>query len=120
MQQRGKESIVVNSEFEVVAGHPPVAPEPFVGTVLQSASMALDIYVAQHCHNCAYAREVAEEIRQNYPHVQLRVIDIGTTTEPIPEAVFATPTYLLNGRVWSLGNPSPAMIQEAFTLVGVN
>ena len=34
--------------------------------------------------------------------------------EQIPEAVFATPTYLLNGRVWSLGNPSHAQINAAW------
>ena len=45
------------------------------------------------------------------------MVDMETTTEAIPEAVFATPTYLLNGRVWSLGNPSPAKVQETLTLM---
>jgi hypothetical protein len=74
--------------------------------------IALDIYVAKHCSNCAYAYEVAGEILRQFTHVQVRIIDMGNTTEAIPEAVFATPTYLLNGRVWSLGNPSPAKVQE--------
>lgn len=74
--------------------------------------IALDIYVAQHCSNCAYAYEVAAEIRRQFPHVQVRMVDMGNPTAVIPEVVFATPTYLLNGRVWSLGNPSPTKVQE--------
>jgi hypothetical protein len=73
--------------------------------------LTIDIYVAQHCSNCAYAYEVAAEIRRQFPAIHIRIIDLGATTEAIPEIVFATPTYLLNGRVWSLGNPSPAQVQ---------
>lgn len=74
----------------------------------------LTIYVIRTCEICRYAREIADDIRRRYPHVQVRVVDLATTTEAVPDAVFATPTYLLNGRVWSLGNPSPAMIEAAF------
>ena len=83
----------------------------------KQGQIAIDIYVAQHCSNCAYAYEVAAEIRRQFPHVQVRIIDLENTTEIIPEAVFATPTYLLNGRVWSLGNPSSAKVQETLTLM---
>ena len=82
----------------------------------KQGQIALDIYVAQHCGTCAYAYEVAAEIRRQFPHVQVRIIDLENTTEIIPEAVFATPTYLLNGQVWSLGNPSPAKVQETLTI----
>ncbi len=64
------------------------------------------IYVAEHCETCHYAHEVADLIRVHYPQVTVRIVDIEHTDETIPEAVFAIPTYLLNGRVWSLGNPS--------------
>lgn len=77
--------------------------------------ITVDIYIAQHCTNCAYAYEIFDEIRQHFPQVRVHLIDIETTTEPIPEAVFATPTYLLNGRVWSLGNPSPAQVHETLS-----
>jgi hypothetical protein len=49
---------------------------------------------------------VAEVIRQEYPQVDLQVIDLMDPAKVIPPEVFATPTYLLNGSVWSLGNPS--------------
>ena len=82
----------------------------------KQGQIAIDIYVAQHCSNCTYAYEVAAEIRRQFPHVQVRIIDLENTTESIPEAVFATPTYLLNGWVWSLGNPSPAKVQETLAI----
>jgi hypothetical protein len=44
----------------------------------------------------------------------VRLVDIQGSQEKIPEAVFATPTYLLNGRLWSLGNPSLEKIYETF------
>lgn len=82
----------------------------------KQSQITIDIYVAQHCGTCAYAYEVAAEIRCQFPHVQVRIVDVETTTEVIPEAVFATPTYLLNGRVWSLGNPSSAKVQETLAI----
>ena len=75
----------------------------------------LVIYVSSHCSVCAYAYEVSEDIKQRFPDVNLKLVDMESTTEPIPETVFATPTYLLNGRVWSLGNPSPDMVVDTFS-----
>lgn len=74
--------------------------------------VCVDIFVAEHCFVCEYAHEIAALIENDFADVKLRVIDINKTEEAIPEAVFATPTYLLNGRVWSLGNPSPEQVQE--------
>lgn len=74
----------------------------------------LEIYVAEHCFPCDYAYEVAAQIQRDYPPVDLRIIDIGQVGT-LPESVFATPTYLLNGRVWSLGNPSAEKIQQSFS-----
>lgn len=83
------------------------------------SQITIAIYIAQHCRNCAYAYEVAAEIRRQFPQAQVRLIDMANSGEPIPEAVFATPTYLLNGRVWSLGNPSPAQVYETLTALSV-
>lgn len=85
---------------------------PSVHVVDQRCQVTLKIYVAQHCSTCDYSYEVAAEIRREFPQVQVQIIDLEQTTETIPEAVFATPTYLLNGRVWSLGNPSPTQVEE--------
>jgi hypothetical protein len=73
------------------------------------------VYVLEGCANCAYAIGVVEEIRRAYPHVAVRMVDLAHPGEPIPEAVFAAPTYLLDGNVWSLGNPSPAQIRDTLS-----
>lgn len=73
----------------------------------------LEIYVAAHCAPSDYAHEVAADIQRDYPHVNVCIIDIEQL-ETLPESVFATPIYLLNGRVWSLGNPSAEKIQQSF------
>ncbi|MEZ4658491.1 MAG: hypothetical protein R2911_13035 [Caldilineaceae bacterium] len=78
----------------------------------READIRVEIYVAAHCPICAYSYEIADFIRAHFPAVALRIINIGATDEPIPEAVFATPTYVLNDRIWSLGNPSPAQVRE--------
>ena len=75
---------------------------------------ALVIYLSNHCPTCAYAYSVAEAIQRNFPAVNVRLINLNETAEAIPEAVFATPTYLLDGRIWSLGNPSPEKIKATF------
>lgn len=79
-------------------------------------AIRVEIYVTEHCRICEYAYEVAKVIRSDFPEIELRVIDLAQATEEIPEAVFATPTYLLNGRLWSLGNPSPEDVQERLSL----
>ena len=69
------------------------------------------IYVASHCFNCGYAQEIAALIRREYPTVKLSVVDVAEPQAKVPEQVFATPTYLLNGKLWSLGNPSPEQVR---------
>lgn len=70
------------------------------------------IYVMQDCANCTYAYTVAEEIQRMFPQVVVRFVDMAAPGEEIPDVVFATPTYLLNGRLWSLGNPSSTQVSD--------
>ena len=79
----------------------------------------LTIYVTNHCDLCRYALEVAADIQARYPQVVLRIVNLETSQEPIPEAVFATPTYLLDGRVWSLGNPSQEQLRSTFATLAL-
>lgn len=70
------------------------------------SSRRLDIYVMQECFGCDMARQLASKIRAcALPDVEVRVIDLSDPATVQPESVFAVPTYLLNGRVLSLGNP---------------
>jgi hypothetical protein len=72
--------------------------------------MRLDSSVANHGEHCVEAQRLAELACQ-VGGVEVRVIDLdaplNTTTHPLPSQVVAVPTYLLDGRVVSLGNPTP-------------
>ena len=74
----------------------------------------LEVYVSRHCPNCGEARQLAKEAAALFPGVVVRVIDLDRVATPPPEAVVAVPTYLLDGRVVSLGNPYP---EELFALL---
>ncbi|MBX3010889.1 MAG: hypothetical protein KF832_05245 [Caldilineaceae bacterium] len=76
--------------------------------------ISLESYVSVHCPICAYAYDVADLIRRDFPMIDVRLVDIHAPNLVVPVAVFAIPTYLLDGRLWSLGNPSPEKIQETF------
>ncbi len=67
----------------------------------------LKIFVTNHCPGCAEAQVTATRIKQDYPHLAVELIDLDDPQANIPEAVFATPTYMLNNRIVSLGNPGP-------------
>ena len=67
----------------------------------------LDVYVSTECLNCVEAVTLAEEAAARYPSVSVRVIDLDLDGNPPPDLVVAVPTYVLNGRVISLGNPYP-------------
>jgi hypothetical protein len=54
------------------------------------------------------AVSLADEAAARYPDVVVRLIDLDELGgNPPPDPVVAVPTYLLNGRVVSLGNPYP-------------
>jgi hypothetical protein len=92
------------------AGAEPAAPQACQCMVTPVHRVA--IYVLADCGNCEYAWEIAALIRREYPQVEVAVVDLANPAEPVPDAVFATPTYLLDGRLWSLGNPSPEQVRE--------
>src|SRR5919197_2580490 len=67
----------------------------------------LDVYIANHCLNCADALALAEEAAARFSDVVVRVIDLDLEQEPPPDNIVAVPTYVLDGRTISLGNPDP-------------
>lgn len=68
--------------------------------------MSLEIYVEAGCSSCGRAFELASQVSQRYPGFAVEVVDISDTEKTLPDAVFAVPTYVLDGAVVSLGNPS--------------
>lgn len=69
--------------------------------------MRLEIYIADHCENCQEALRLAELARE-VPGAEVHVINLDTTAEAVPARIVATPMYLLDGHVVSMGNPYPA------------
>ena len=67
--------------------------------------MRLDIYIDDCCETCDHARQIAEQVRERMPQVEVNLIEL---TGKKPESVFAVPTYLLDGNTLLLGNPSEA------------
>jgi hypothetical protein len=67
----------------------------------------LEVYVSSQCLNCDEAVRLAEEAAARYPSVIVRVVDLDQEGSPPPDPVVAVPTYVLDGRVVSLGNPFP-------------
>ena len=112
VQPNGRHSQSVGPQTEPGEG------SELTGRAGGEAAVRVEIYVAKHCQVCEYAYEIAENIAEEFPAVDLRMIDLFQTTESIPDAVFATPTYLLNGRLWSLGNPSQEEIKTRLSSVG--
>lgn len=64
----------------------------------------LDVYISDGCWNCGESRRIAAEMRFQFPSVRIQVHDLETS-EP-PTTVFAVPTYVLDGKVLFMGNPS--------------
>ena len=66
----------------------------------------LEIYVAPDCFGCETARHLAGMVRAlGRSDLEVRLLDLSEPDVVRPPTVFAVPTYLLDGRVISLGNP---------------
>lgn len=76
----------------------------------------LDIYVTPECFGCDRARQLANEVRMwQMPGVEVKIIDLSDPENVRPDSVFAVPTYLLDGKVISLGNPEPDWLCRQLT-----
>ena len=82
-------------------------PEP---TSTRPGRRLLAIYVLADCLGCETARRLAAVAEEATLDIDVQVIDLGAPGAVRPPAVFAVPTYLLDGRVISLGNPDPAWL----------
>lgn len=66
--------------------------------------MHLDIYITDQCANCQEALVIAEQAG-GIVGLEVTVVNLDAPGQSVPPRVFATPTYILNGLVVSLGNP---------------
>ncbi len=77
-----------------------------IDQTVKSVEHCLQIYVAPHCIGCEEARALAELIGRQFAGVHVEVIDVQQSAIAVPATIFATPTYVWDGRVYSLGNPT--------------
>lgn len=72
----------------------------------------LQIYVTSHCLGCEEAALIAAEVTQAFPDIGVELIDVQEPGIVIPSDVFATPTYVWNGKRYSLGNPRRETLRD--------
>ncbi len=65
----------------------------------------LKIFVKDNCSGCVQAHQIALWVKRDFPQLKVEIVNIDDPQALVPEAVFATPTYMLNNSIVSLGNP---------------
>lgn len=64
----------------------------------------LDVYVSEECWVCDETRRIVADITPKFPDLDIELRDVKDGR--CPSMVFATPTYVLDGRTIYLGNPT--------------
>jgi len=72
----------------------------------------LRVFVSGRCALTEHVVRVTAEVRRELPFVIVEIVDVETTLEPLPDVVFSVPTYTINGRVVSLGNPDARFVPK--------
>jgi hypothetical protein len=65
----------------------------------------LEIYIEKNCPGCQFALYLAAQAQENFPEIEVRIIDLALPNIKKPDFVFAVPAYTLNGKRLWLGNP---------------
>lgn len=80
-------------------------------------SHRLSVYVTSECFSCREAIELASAIAKHFPDLRTEVIKLDEPGAVKPENVFAVPTYVLDSKIVSLGNPYPEQMYERIAQV---
>jgi hypothetical protein len=70
----------------------------------------LTVYISDECWSCQETRRILTDITPHFTHLLVRLVD--TRQEPLPDDVFAIPTYRLDGKIVWLGNPTREALQN--------
>ncbi len=84
---------------------PLLSSTPFAGT--PTGVPAVVVLVTSDCPACARVPEVLAEVRRLSPGVEVTIVDIAAAHLPDGVPFVGTPTYLIEDRIVSLGNPDP-------------
>ncbi len=74
-------------------------------------AVELQVFIEAGCQMCERAMGLAREIDSEYPQLAVRVVDIHESPS-VSNDVFAVPTFVLDGRVVSLGNPQRSDLRQ--------
>ena len=72
----------------------------------------LDIYYDLGCPTCDYTLRIAQIVRKKMPNIIVTLIDLSESNSQRPNFIFAVPTYVLNDKTYSLGNPDEAALMD--------
>ena len=72
----------------------------------------LDIYYDPGCPTCDYALHIAQIVQEMMPNIIVTLIDLSESNSLRPDFIFAVPTYVLNDKTYSLGNPDEVALMD--------
>lgn len=75
----------------------------------------LDVYISDSCWSCEETPQIVADIRKQFPDIEIVLLDIDPAEWP--QEIFAVPTYVLDGKVISLGNPSRERLETKLAAV---
>lgn len=70
--------------------------------------VSLEVYVEQGCFFCRTSARLAAEVQAEFPEARVRLVDLAGPGGCHRHLVVAVPTFVLTGRVFSLGNRAPS------------
>ncbi len=76
----------------------------------------LQVYIKTDCEVCSRARQLAKHADEQFPNLEVDIVDMNKT-QPDRDNVFAVPTFVLEGRVLSLGNPAESELHDSVALL---
>ena len=65
------------------------------------------VLVTAGCSACERVPGIVDDVRRRLPDVQVTVLDVATNDIPDGVPFVGTPTYIVEDRIVSLGNPDP-------------
>lgn len=71
----------------------------------------LQVFVKTDCDICRRARQLAQQADDQFPNLVVDIVEMNET-ELERDDVFAVPTFVLEGRVLSLGNPQESELHD--------
>ncbi len=73
----------------------------------------LKVFIRHNCPNCVETLKIVANLKHKYADLMsVELINITDAQAAVPDVVFATPTFMFNNRVVSLGNPGPDKVAE--------